>query len=242
MTPSQRHVLKFNPRRLFTGGVAGGFWDVSDRKTLFQDAAMTTPVAASDDPVGCIMDKSGNGRNLLLTGADTVRPLYKTDGRYHWVEGDGTDDYLVAAFTCNQPFQRISAIRQLSWTTGDRIFSGGSAVAGLLQQTGTTPQFRLFSGTSTTDTVNGDAAVGADVVVTELHSGLTSRLGVNNGGYSVGSAGTTNPGGLALFAGSDGTSPSNARFYGGIMRAGIMTDVQIGNVRRYFATKAGVAL
>ena len=39
----------------------GAWFDPSDMSTMYQDAAGTTPVTAVEQPVGLILDKSGNG-------------------------------------------------------------------------------------------------------------------------------------------------------------------------------------
>ena len=41
----------------------GAWFDPSDLSTLYQDAAGTTPVTAVEQPVGKILDKSGNGNH-----------------------------------------------------------------------------------------------------------------------------------------------------------------------------------
>lgn len=49
----------FNPASLFAGGTVRGVWfDPSDRTTLYQDAAGTTPASLPGDPVGLMLDKS----------------------------------------------------------------------------------------------------------------------------------------------------------------------------------------
>lgn len=50
--------------------------DFSNTSNLFQDAAGATPVTADGDPIGLVMDISGNG--LHFTQAGDARPLYKT--------------------------------------------------------------------------------------------------------------------------------------------------------------------
>lgn len=52
------------------------WWDPSDLSTLFQEAAGTTPVAAENDPVGLMRDKSGNGRHF----STTATPAWQADG------------------------------------------------------------------------------------------------------------------------------------------------------------------
>ena len=41
----------------------GAWFDPSDMSTMYQDAAGTTPVTAVEQPVGKILDKSGNGNH-----------------------------------------------------------------------------------------------------------------------------------------------------------------------------------
>ncbi|MDX1489405.1 MAG: hypothetical protein R3268_14440, partial [Acidiferrobacterales bacterium] len=90
----------FTPAYLFNTGAGapldGLFVDVSDTSTLFQDAAGTTPVTTAGDPVRLVLDKSGNG-NHLTAPSDAARPVYQTDGTYHWLDFDGVDDEIATA-------------------------------------------------------------------------------------------------------------------------------------------------
>lgn len=71
----------FSPALLFANGEQGVWFDPSDRSTLFQDAAGTTPVTAPAQPVGLMLDKSGNGRHATQAVA-AQRPTYQdTPGR-----------------------------------------------------------------------------------------------------------------------------------------------------------------
>jgi len=84
----------WTPKKLFTAGEAGAWYDPSDISTLFMDAAGTVPVTADGDPVGMMKDKSGNGNHATQT-LSASRPTYRTDGVKKWLQGDGVDDYLV---------------------------------------------------------------------------------------------------------------------------------------------------
>jgi len=84
----------FSPLSLFSNGEQGAWYDPSDLSTLFQDAAGTTPVTASGDPVGLFLDKSGNN-NHAKQSISVKRPTYMTDGTLHWLNFDGVDDVLV---------------------------------------------------------------------------------------------------------------------------------------------------
>ena len=61
----------FSPASLFEGGIAGAWYDPSYLSTLFQDSAGTTPVTASGQPVGLMLDKSKGlvrGPELITNG------------------------------------------------------------------------------------------------------------------------------------------------------------------------------
>lgn len=231
---------RFNPLSLFAGGAAGAWYDPSDLSTLFQDSAATTPVTAADDPVGCILDKSGNGHHLIQATADN-RPLYKVDSNGKpYLLFDGISDGLgIVAAVCTIPFDRISAIRQVTWTANDRIFGG--AVGAALMQSGTTPNIRIYDGNAAGGTTG--LTLDTNGVVTERHIANASQVAVNNGAYNTADCGTTNLTQMVIGAQNTGVStPSNIRFYGLVMRSGTMTDAQIANSRVHMAAKAGVAL
>jgi hypothetical protein len=88
----------FTPAALFPGGVQGAWYDPSDVATLAQDSAGTTPVTADGDPVGRMLDKSGNGWHLTQATSGN-RPTYRTGSGLSWLEFDGVDDFLLSAGT-----------------------------------------------------------------------------------------------------------------------------------------------
>lgn len=72
------------------------WYDPYDLDTMFTDIAGTTNVTASGDPVGKMLDKSGNG-NHLVASLDARRPIYTVSGDYSFLDFDGTDDCLFSA-------------------------------------------------------------------------------------------------------------------------------------------------
>lgn len=64
-TGSIAAASRFEPSKFFAGGENGLWYRFADIDTLYQDTSMTVPVAADNDPVGAIVDKSGNGVNGL---------------------------------------------------------------------------------------------------------------------------------------------------------------------------------
>src|SRR5690554_4332127 len=82
---------------LFGNGEQGAMYipkpQVLGQQVLFQDAAGTVPVVSDGDPVGLILDLSGNG-NHSSQATSASRPIYLTDGTVDWLELDGVDDHL----------------------------------------------------------------------------------------------------------------------------------------------------
>jgi len=69
------------------------WYDPSDFSTMFQDSAGTTPVTAANDPVGKILDKSGNGYHAVQETAGS-RPILELNSGYYSLKFDGTADFL----------------------------------------------------------------------------------------------------------------------------------------------------
>jgi len=67
---------------LFGAGEQGAWYDTSDMSTLFQDSAGTVPVTAVEQPVGRILDKSGQG-NHATQATTTKRPMLSR--RVNWL-------------------------------------------------------------------------------------------------------------------------------------------------------------
>ena len=84
----------FGPADLFLSSEKGVWFDPSDFSTMFQDAAGTTPVTAAGQPIGKILDKSGNLAHATQSTA-SYRPILQQDGggRYY-IYFDGVDDGL----------------------------------------------------------------------------------------------------------------------------------------------------
>jgi hypothetical protein len=229
----------------FTPALASpsSWYDPSDISTLFQDSAGTTPVTAHGDPVGRMLDKSGNGNHLSQATAAS-RPLYQVSGAEKYLLFDGIDDALSGTIAgMALPFDRISAIRQITWVAGDRIFATGVSDAGWLIQRTSSPIIEVRDGINTV-VQSGGLAIGANGVVTERHVAANSQLAVNNGAYSSGNAGSTAPGTtLIIGAGvAAGTNGSNIRYYGSTSKVGQFTTEQIALIRTWLGAKCGLSL
>ena len=225
----------FAPTALFGASEAGVWYDPSDLSSMFQDSAGTTP-AAVDSPVGRINDKSGNGNNAVQATA-AARPILRAGG---YLEFDGVDDFLRSTFAIAQPWDRISALRQISWTGTDRIYNGVAGFSGALYQRTASPNLAIYDGGTPVE-ITGPA-IGANGIITERHDGANSRVALNNGTYGTGSTGTTAAGGVTIGATDTGTLTGAFRYYGMVMIGRDLSDSEISALRSYLAAKAGVTL
>jgi surface protein len=96
--PLISRVPAFTPASLFASGEQGVWFDPSDLTTLFQDSAGTTPVTSPGDPVGRILDKSGNGFHATQATSAGRPFLAATPDR---ITFDRVDDNMSADFTGN---------------------------------------------------------------------------------------------------------------------------------------------
>lgn len=130
-------ALAVNQRRAASPAAAGAaaWYDPSDRSTLFQDAAMTIPVTADGNPVGAILDRSGNGHRFLQATA-AKKPVYRTDGILHWIESDGVDDIMIGThrfgLATNPALTVTAGLRFETMNAGIVMAIGDEATYGML--------------------------------------------------------------------------------------------------------------
>lgn len=74
---------------LFKNAEKGLWLDFSDTSSLYQDSTGTISVTSVSQPIGKVLDKSGNSNHAAQT-ASSRRPLFQADGAFF----DGVDDFL----------------------------------------------------------------------------------------------------------------------------------------------------
>lgn len=239
----RRKAVPFDPASLFAGGAQGMWYDPSDASTLFEDSAGTVP-ASVNGPVGRMLDRSGRGNHAVQALA-AARPMLRLDGGgRRYLEFDGVDDRLSStlAVSFGHPWDRVSAIRQLSWVNGGRVFGNGSGgtLAGLLYQNQAVMGLALYDGAAAAG--NKAAAIGTAAVVTERRAGSQSQIVVNNGAPTGGNPASGAANGVTIGADPGGGSPSGLAFYGLVTTKPPMSAAQMAQVRAWLASKAGVTL
>ena len=139
-------------------------------------------------------DVSGNGRHLKQ-GTDGNRPALQADGSILF---DGVDNYLKCdAFTLNQPESVYLLLKQVSWTSGDRVFDGNASSSGMIVQTAATPGLTLTSDNVNFVTRNDALALNTYGVVACVINGASSLTRIG-GTITTGNAGAGNMGGFTL--------------------------------------------
>lgn len=111
---------RFTPLQLFMGGEKGFWADPSDTSTLFQDSDGTVAVV-DGDPIGLVLDKTGNNYNLTQT-VSASRPKLLDGG----IVFDRVDD----ALTLTVPAGGITGTLFLATTRGTASY-GVSMPAGV---------------------------------------------------------------------------------------------------------------
>ena len=247
----------FSPAVLFANSEPGVWYDPSDLTTLFQDVAGTTPVTAAGQTVALMLDKSGNGLNATQSTA-AARPEYQTDGTYHWLEFDGTDDFMVTP-TITPGTDKAQVFAGLHWNALDAsrgavvnlnlgnynslALNAPSAVANQLQFTG----FGDNPGGSYSLVANGRPSAGTAVLtgLAEMSTGANSlrENGVEVALGGVAGAGDFAAAALSVGAWSNAGSPFNGNLYSLITRFGPNLDTTtIEKTETYVANKTGVTL
>ena len=247
---------------LFSSGEQGLIYDPSDFSTLFQDSAGTTPVTAVGQPVGKILDKSGNGNHASqLTSAS--RPVLRQDGSgYYYLELDGVDDSLSTASVA------FTGTNNVVIFTGERPTGGG--LFPMIVSSSTAPdsnagsfradmtystskyvlQCRGVSTRSIKETASGFSFPSTNVTYRKLQFGTVSSVAmrVNAVDQALTDLSTTNPvvgpyGNYPIYIGARGDGAAATRFagriYSLIVVGRVMTAQEIISAETWINSKTG---
>jgi hypothetical protein len=241
---------RFSPRDLFAGQIAGAWFDPSDLSTMFQSgsrASPGTPVSAVNDPVGLILDKSGNQLDLSQA-TSTKRPTYQVDGNgFGYLQGDGVDDFLFSSTTVSGNNQTVcSGVQCGTGTTMTYVCTVGSTDRIGFRSSGVgtnTVQFIFHDGTIATPKSGNDPSgpLVAFGTYDKVTPATTCRVNAAN---STGTGSTTPNAtvGTALLAQTNGGSVFNGKFYGLVHVARALSNAERQRVERWLAAKCGVSL
>jgi len=217
------------------------WYDFTDLTTLFQDSLKTTPVTATGQPIGAVVDKSGNSRDANTT-VTAAKPIYTTGevGGLSAAIADGIDDYLQSTgWPISQPYEEWVVLKQVSVTNGSYI-SDSAAFGGssLRQKTFPADSIDANSGLILNSNTFG---TGVYKLLRIVRNGASSSITINNGTPVVGNMGTAGINGMILFSRyTGGTNSNTARAETLVVPA--LSAQQEADMVGYFNKKYGWAL
>ena len=229
---------------LFSSNEQGAFYIpmpvVLGTQALFQDAAGTTPVTADGDPVGKMIDQSGNGYHAIQSVSGS-RPVYRTDGVLHWLEFDGVDDRLF-----NYDFSRSnpdSLFFALEWTSS---FAGNKPLDGSFNNVASISVFpdgriRAFSGGSGVISPAGSISLDEPYVGTAIFNLADSEIRIN-GASTGGTTGAMSTNGLIIGGVSNGAEDFSGKLFSVISLGRLASTSEIESVEAYLANLSGATL
>jgi len=231
------------PSVLFAQGAGGAWYDPSDLTTLFQDSSGTIPVTADGDPVGKVLDKSGN-ENHLTQSTDLQRPTYKTAGGLHWFAFDGSADRLLGSAITGSVISAGAAAHS-SGVSGTPVLMSNiiSASDRTVMSLDTTEAiFGYYNGTAYSR-VSGAASAVPNVLTGELNKGTSVGLRLNG----VAQAGTTSPSssstaGLSVGATTTGADLFTGKLFSLVVLASAFSGSGRSDLERYLARISGAAI
>jgi len=246
---------------LFAGGVKGAWYDPSDFSTMFQNIAGTTPVTAAGQPVGKILDKSGNGFHMVSPADTVVRPTLMQDsaGKYY-LDADGIDDKMSCAnFYMNSAEMTLFVGVQVEFAGAfDMLLELSPAIAS------NTNVFAAFSSLAAainraSFTSRGTASVGVyqepitlnqkyqwvsqgKLTATALSNirldDITPIAAATSNAAQSGTAYGNHT--LFMFSRNNTMFPFNGRVYAMVIRGAASSAAEILNIRAYLRSKMGV--
>jgi len=241
-------AVPFSIADLFASSEQGAWYDPSDLSTLFQDSAGTTPVTASGQPVGKMLDKSGNG-NHATQAIYAKRPIYTEGSGLAWLAFDGVDDAMggPGLGVTSSALTTLYSATQSGGGAVDLIFGVENTANNRFQN------FTDSSGARRTGIKGGGESAYptyGDSSVNQIAGAVWNGSNVQN--YINGAA----SGATSSFSGSidltDGTvyigkSPSFSNRFTGIFRGGLLINRELSaeeviNFSAYLAAKSGVTL
>lgn len=252
-------VPPIDPATLFAAGEKGWWYDPSDFSTMFQDAGGTTPVTAIDQPVGLLMDKSGNGNHITQT-TDVKRPILRQDGDgYYYLESNGNYklETPAGAFAMGSAAEYwvFSAERNtVSGCCFDIAINLGGPGAQRHDVSSNQATFGIRSATSSVATLDTEVALGNKYVLTTgfnlpaadvITDAFSARVNGADSSYTYTGSGNlfAQPGMGNVYLGLLGLygagSEVTGRSYGFIMRAAPCSAEEIAGVEAYMNQQIG---
>ena len=231
------------------------WYDPSDISTLFQTGTRAAPgaaVTASGDPVGLMLDKSGNNNDAVQATA-AARPLYTVAGAVKYLLFDGVDDRLQATMTAITG-SIIAGVAAGRASTGTGAFArffcsynnaSGSSAGGTTDHCHAVSNFdnsAFGPAHQNVYTPSIALAIDTDGVLFGDLDATNQRAKLDAGAFSTAAHGVTpalNADRIGIFSDVGGGNPQKGRFHGGLVINRLLTLAEANNLATHFGAKQG---
>lgn len=202
--------------------------------------------------------------NHATAPSDAARPLYKTDGTYHWLQFDGVDDMLNTAainFTATDKMSVFAGLRkntdanqQVCLELGTGIGAEGtflwrapysSGQSGFtFNLSGSSGSYYLNTGivAPATRVLSSLMNIGASTLAEELVPRINGVVTQNGSSGTVAGTGNFSNNALYIAARAGNVLPLNGNIYSMIVRGAPSTTQEITDTENWVAAKTGVTL
>ena len=220
---------------------------VNGAQALFQDAAGTVPVTADGDPVGRMIDQSGNGYHATQSVSGS-RPVYRTDGTLHWLEFDGVDDNLANPYSSGTSNLTLAASGATTKNSGRQALIGAAGPFTKLTsliwvRVAPANSWGTFSGS---EVAVGDSALNAPIVMINVgnYTSEVQKLYTNGNLAATFTVMYVGDGQNRSFIGADKEDVNfmEGRIYGIVALGRETTLSELSDLNKYLADLAGVTL
>lgn len=229
--------VDWSPLALFASGEEGAIWDFLDPSIFFQErtGASATTTAGVGDPVGTVLDSSGNGFHLIAP-SDSARPILRLTGGLYRLELNGSGHGMAAT----------TSGLSLSCTLAEAFTPGADTLYALHQHNQLTSIF-LYAQLGSTSPVSYGTSTGTPTY--RLNGSSISFA--NRGEVYSAFVGQTN---LLLAESLDLSSWTNfglnayaansmaGDWYGGVLVDRALTAGERGKLEAWVAARCGVSL
>jgi hypothetical protein len=209
---------------LIRAGNTVAWYDSTDLTTITKDGS---------DFVSLWKDKLLSGNDLVQATGTNQPKWVLNDG----VVLDGVDNFMIKAFTLNQPCMVYFVFRQITWTINDVVIYGGTDVRSYLRQHDENTVLSAYQGTAYSGYLY--CPLTTFHLVRWVLNGANSKIQKNNDAAITGDFGATALQGLTLGSNYYGILNSNVQFKEIILRSVADDAGDETNIYNYLAGKHG---